>query len=177
MSNPNPNTPYTHHTWSNDFDNGNNEALFRFALDDLPSDANPNNLVAGIVDSSIMGPAHTDVLTNLDALRYIDVIIQDDTSVDWVELSICIESEPIIPEISVGKDNSYLCNEDGLVEHVILLGTKDTYGTTPDVPPNPSSACSVCLILPRTQNMMIPQGHFLETIDWSGYISSNVPSV
>ena len=103
MSNPNPNTPYTHHTWSNDFDNGNNEALFRFALDDLPSDANPNNLAAGIVDSSIMGPAHTDVLTNLDALRYIDVIIQDDTSVDWVELSICIESEPVIPEISVGR--------------------------------------------------------------------------
>ncbi len=177
MSNPNPNTPYTHHTWSNDFDNGNNEALFRFALDDLPSDANPNNLAAGIVDSSIMGPAHTDVLTNLDALRYIDVIIQDDTSVDWVELSICIESEPVIPEISVGKENSYICNEAGLVEHVILLGAKDTYGATPDGAPNPSSALLSLPYPTPFSGYDDPQGaYFLETFDWSGYISSNVPS-
>ena len=177
MSNPNPSTPYTHHTWSNDFDNGNNEALYRFALDDLPSDANPNNLVAGIVDSSIMGPAHTDVLTNLDALRYIDVMIQDDTSVDWVELSVCIESEPVIPVITVGKENSYYCNEDGLVEHVILLGAKDIYGSSPDGAPNPSSALTSLPYPTPFSDYDDPQGaYFLETFDWSGYISSNVPS-
>ena len=177
MSNPNPATPYSHHTWSNGFDNGNNEALYRFALDDLPANQAGVNLAPGVVDSNLALPAHVDVLTNLNDHRYIDVIIQDDTSVDWVELSICVETDTSPPVITVGKENSYYCNEEGLIEHVILLGAKDAYGITPDGAPNPSSALLSLPYPTPYKGYDDNQGaYFLETFDWSGYISNNVPS-
>ena len=179
MSNPNPTTPYTHHTWSNDFDNGNNEALYRFALDDLPASQAGINLVPGVVDSNLAPPAHVDVLTNLNDQRYIDVMIQDDTSVDWVELTICVEPDTVTPEFSVGKENSYHCNEEGghYKEHVILLGAKDAYGTTSDGAPTPSSALlSLPYPTPYSGYDDNQGAYFLETFDWTGYISSNVPS-
>jgi len=177
MTNPNPSTPYSHHSWASDFDNGVDSALYRFALDDLPAN-NANNIAPGVVDSSLAPPAHTDVLTHLNTHRYIDVLIQDDTNVDYLTLTICLQPDPVIPDIWIGKEDAYRCPvEEGFVEHTILLGAKDTYGVSQDGSPNPSSAL-LSLPFPTPYSGYDDQqgAYFMETFDWSGYISTNVPS-
>ena len=180
---------YTHYSWAHNFDNGISTGLFRFALDELPQPS-ASSLQPGLISASGSGSPITDVLSNLDTLRFFDVIIQDDTGVDWVELVLCIENQdntgPIVPEYFVGS-NDYSCSGNNQMEHTILGGLKDLYGPTTDPPPTPSSALQSTLVdtmwnydqsVPWHQWANNPIGDVViaDTFDWNGLISSNVPS-
>ena len=79
---------YTHYSWAHNFDNGISTGLSRFALDELPQPS-ASSLQPGLISASGTVSPITDVLSNLDILRFFDVIIQEDTgAVSYTHLTL-----------------------------------------------------------------------------------------
>mgnify|MGYP003315718873 FL=1 len=112
--------------WANAFINQPGSTnFFLLALDDLPAH-NSGNLVP---PSSTGFPSSDSRIQEMDTHRLLDVMIQDDVSVDYLKLTICIETLPSTIE----------CQEPNML-HQYLAGAKDGFSpTVVDSPMTPSS--------------------------------------